>query len=89
VRFDHAIYALRRRNAAAVKRGALKVMLWRPRRGGGPEHAAAVDDDADAPGDLNSSVDVELRAQLIDILTIARDNLDENDATFRSTTNIR
>jgi hypothetical protein len=77
------------RHAQAVKRGSLKVMLWRPKRGGVGESTAAVDDELDAHADLSSAIDVELRGQLIDILTINRDNLDENDATFRSTTNIR
>ena len=64
-------------------------MLWRPKRGGGADVPAAIDDDDDVLGDLNDSTDVDIRGLLLDILTITRDNLDENDETFRSTTNIR
>ncbi len=67
----------------------MKVMLWRPKRGGGADVPAAIDDDDDVLGDLNDSTDVDIRGLLLDILTITRDNLDENDETFRSTTNIR
>jgi hypothetical protein len=77
------------RYAQAVKQGAMKVMLWRPKRGGGVDVPAAIDDDDDVLGDLNDSTDVDIRGLLLDILTITRDNLDENDETFRSTTNIR
>ena len=68
----------------------MRVLLWKPKRGGGGQEGRAVDDDADAAGDDNgSSIEVEMRGELIEILTIVRNDLDANDATFTSTTNIR
>jgi hypothetical protein len=64
-------------------------MLWRPKRGGGAEVAYAVDEDVDALGDMNDAIDPAIRGTLIDTLMFSRDNMDENDATFRNTTNIR
>ncbi len=72
-----------------MKQGARKVMLWRPKRGGGAEVASAVDEDVDALGDMNDAIDPAIRGTLIDTLMFSRDNMDENDATFRNTTNIR
>ncbi len=64
-------------------------MLWRPKRGGGAELASAVDDEVDAQGEMNDTIDPAIRGTLIDTLMFSRDNMDENDATFRNTTNIR
>ncbi len=64
-------------------------MLWRPKRSGGAELASAVDDEVDAQGDTNDTIDPAIRGTLIDTLMFSRDNMDENDATFRNTTNIR
>lgn len=77
-------------HALQVRQGAMRVLLWKPKRGGGGQEGRAVDDDADAAGDDNgSSIEVEMRGELIEILTIVRNDLDANDATFTSTTNIR
>jgi hypothetical protein len=64
-------------------------MLWRPKRGGvGPAGVSSVDDE-NGIRDAKQIIDVDLCNQLIDILTITRDNLDDNDSTFKNTTNIR
>ncbi len=80
-------YPILGKNAHLVKQGAMRVMMWRPKRGGGGAERAA-DDDADAAGDA-SDISAELRQLLVENLTWARDDLDATDPTFATTTNIR
>ena len=80
-------YPILGKNAHLVRQGTMKVMMWRPKRGGGGAERAA-DDDADAAGDA-SDISVERRQTLEDNLTIVRDHFDATDTTFQSTTNIR